>query len=1075
MGEQMKKKESKKHICLGILAHVDAGKTTLSEALLYLGGSIRKMGRVDHKDAFLDTFELERARGITIFSKQAQLTFGDMELTLLDTPGHVDFAAEMERTLQVLDYAVLVISGADGVQGHTETLWKLLAQYRVPVFLFVNKMDQPGTDRQARMEELVRRLDGNCIDFGADPDSEEFLENLAMCDEDVMECYLETGEVTAEDTARMIRERKVFPCFFGSALKLTGVEELIEGLAKYTLNPVYPEEFGARVYKISRDEQGKRLTHMKITGGGLKARMVLTNRLPEVSEREDEILNAAGRDGKIRKQGAERARIPTGKADEGAGRTVRDSMVKAGKAGKTENGGISENPAMKNSGPAAREIPEDQIWEEKVDQIRIYSGTKFEAVQEAAAGAVCAVTGLTKTWPGQGLGIERETVLPVLSPVLTYRIDLPEDCDVHVALQKLRQLEEEEPQLHIVWNEQLGEIHAQVMGEVQIEILQSLIRDRYGMEVTFGTGNIVYKETIREPVEGAGHFEPLRHYAEVHLLLEPGEPGSGIQVESACSVDELDLNWQRLVLTHLLEKEHVGVLIGAPLTDVRITLTAGRSHLKHTEGGDFRQATYRAVRQGLKKADSVLLEPFYAFRLEVPSETVGRALSDIQRMYGSFDSPEIEGDMTVLTGSVPVSEMRGYQMEVSAYTKGRGRLAFRLEGYRPCHNAEEIIEEVGYDSERDLENPTGSVFCAHGAGFVVSWDKADSYMHVESGVEWVAEEDGKEKAVLRGFYRNAGSGCDFSSDTSGTEMMSDTGESSGKIPGKETQTGRRELSGGARRDGAQSGGMPPPMGMPSGTAYEDRFHDEEELKAIFARTYGTSSGESRMAWKRSKGSIASSGKRSGASSEKNSGAAGNFPRMDSRSGQNSVGAPGRTAKKEEPVTEYLLVDGYNIIFAWDELKELAEADIGAARTKLMDVLCNYQGFAECRLILVFDAYKVEGFTGEVIKYHNIYVVYTREAETADQYIEKTVREIGKRYHVTVATSDRLEQVIILGDGARRLSASDLKEEILYMNEQIRQAYRSRRENSGRNYLFDSLDEDLAQYMEEVRLGRSKFK
>ncbi len=1055
MGEQMKKKESKKHICLGILAHVDAGKTTLSEALLYLGGSIRKMGRVDHKDAFLDTFELERARGITIFSKQAQLTFGDMELTLLDTPGHVDFAAEMERTLQVLDYAVLVVSGADGVQGHTETLWKLLAQYRVPVFLFVNKMDQPGTDRQARMEELVRRLDGNCIDFGADPDSEEFLENLAMCDEDVMERYLETGEVTAEDTARMIRERKVFPCFFGSALKLTGVEELIEGLSKYTLNPVYPEEFGARVYKISRDEQGKRLTHMKITGGSLKARMVLTNRLPEVSEKGDEILNAAG------------------------------------KAGKTESGGISESPAMKNSGPAVREIPEDQIWEEKADQIRIYSGTKFEAVQEAAAGTVCAVTGLTKTWPGQGLGIERETVLPVLSPVLTYRIDLPEDCDVHVALQKLRQLEEEEPQLHIVWNEQLGEIHAQVMGEVQIEILQSLIRDRYGMEVTFGTGNIVYKETIREPVEGAGHFEPLRHYAEVHLLLEPGEPGSGIQVESACSVDDLDLNWQRLVLTHLLEKEHVGVLIGAPLTDVRITLTAGRSHLKHTEGGDFRQATYRAVRQGLKKADSVLLEPFYAFRLEVPSETVGRALSDIQRMYGSFDSPEIEGDMTVLTGSAPVSEMRGYQMEVSAYTKGRGRLAFRLEGYRPCHNAEEIIEETGYDSERDLENPTGSVFCAHGAGFVVSWDKADSYMHVESGVEWVAEEDGKEKAVLRGSYRNADSGRDFSGDTSGTEMMSDTGELSGKMPGKGTQTGRGVLSGGTSdmeisfgrgtQSGVEmsSGGALPLMGMPSGTAYEDRFHDEEELKAIFARTYGTSSGESRMAWKRSKGSIASSGgssgKRSGASSEKNSGAAGNFPRTDSRSGQSGAGVPGRTAKKAEPVTEYLLVDGYNIIFAWDELKELAEADIGAARTKLMDVLCNYQGFAGCRRILVFDAYKVEGFTGEVVKYHNIYVVYTKEAETADQYIEKTVREIGKRYHVTVATSDRLEQVIILGDGARRLSASDLKEEILYMNEQIRQAYRSRRENSGRNYLFDSLDEDLAQDMEEVRLGRKKFK
>ncbi len=921
MGEQTKKGKSGKHICLGILAHVDAGKTTLSEALLYLGGSIRKMGRVDHKDAFLDTFELERARGITIFSKQARLTFGDMELTLLDTPGHVDFAAEMERTLQVLDYAVLLISGADGVQGHTETLWKLLAQYRVPVFLFVNKMDQPGTDRKARMEELVRRLDGNCIDFGEDHSSEEFLENLAMCDEDVMERYLETGEVTKEDTARMIRERKVFPCFFGSALKLTGVKELIGGLADYTLAPIYPEEFGARVYKISRDEQGKRLTHMKITGGSLRARMVLTNRRPEAPE-----------------------------------------------------GGMDQ------------EIPEDQIWEEKADQIRVYSGTKFEPVQEAPAGTVCAVTGLAKTWPGQGLGIERETVLPVLSPVLTYRIDLPEDCDAHTALQKLRQLEEEEPQLHIVWNEQLGEIHAQVMGEVQIEILQSLIRDRYGMEVTFGTGNIVYKETIREPVEGAGHFEPLRHYAEVHLLLEPGEPGSGIQVESACSTDDLDLNWQRLVLTHLLEKEHAGVLTGAPLTDVRITLTAGRSHLKHTEGGDFRQATYRAVRQGLKKAESVLLEPFYAFRLEVPSEMVGRALSDIQRMCGSFEPPEIAGDMTVLTGSAPVSEMRGYQTEVSAYTKGRGRLAFRLDGYRPCHNAEEIIEAAGYDSERDLENPTGSVFCAHGAGFVVSWDKADSYMHVSGGVEWVTDRDGKKRAL---FGRRS-----FADSDAGAGMAEET-------PAEDTS----------------GAGAPRRMGVPSGTAYADRFHDEEELKAIFDRTYGTSTGESRTAWKRTKGSTFAAGSGAG---KKSSGAA---ERNSSRPGggaeKNEAGPSGRQAKKQEPVDEYLLVDGYNIIFAWDELKELADTDIAAARTKLMDVLCNYQGFSGCRLILVFDAYKVEGFTGEVVKYHNIYIVYTKEAETADQYIEKTVREIGRRYHVTVATSDRLEQVIILGEGGEK--------------------------------------------------------
>lgn len=955
MGEQADNKKRKKHICIGLLAHVDAGKTTLSEALLYLCGSIRSLGRVDHGDAFLDTFALERARGITIFSKQARLRMGDMDVTLLDTPGHVDFAAEMERTLQVLDYAVLVISGADGVQGHTETLWRLLAQYHVPVFLFVNKMDQSGTDREERMRELQQRLDGSCVWFGEEQEPELFYENLAMCDEAVMEHYLETGEVSREEIAELIARRKVFPCFFGSALKLTGVEELIRGLERYTEDPVFPSEFGARVYKISRDEQGKRLTHMRITGGSLKAKMMLTNRQSDLTERED-----ARREGISVHVDKESVGMPAGQAVRQSGRETVDP---------------------------------GQIWEEKADQVRIYSGTKFELASEVPDGTVCAVTGLTQTWAGQGLGIESGAVSPVLEPVLTYRIELPEGCDVHGMLQKLRQLEEEEPQLHIVWNEQLGEIHAQVMGEVQIEILQSMIRERYGVEVRFGAGNIVYKETVAEPVEGAGHFEPLRHYAEVHLLIEPGERGSGIQVESACSVDDLALNWQRLILTHLLEKDHIGVLTGAPVTDLHIVLTAGRAHLKHTEGGDFRQATYRAVRQGLMKAKNVLLEPYYRFRLEVPSDMTGRAIADIQRMNGSFEGPELTGDMAVITGEAPTSEMRGYQMEVSAYTRGRGRLACDLKGYAPCHNAEEVIAAAAYDPERDLDNPAGSVFCAHGAGFQVNWDMADAYMHVSSGLD--------------------------------DDMESESGQM------------------------AQVSTQMPEMGMPSETVeFKDRFHDEDELKAIFERTYGTSEQDTRSKWKRR------TGKKSEAS----------FAGMVS-------GAS--SGKKKDPEVEYLLVDGYNIIFAWPELKELADIDIGGARTKLMDILCNYQGFRKCRLILVFDAYRVEGHPGEVLKYHNIHVVYTKEAETADQYIEKTAREIGKKYHVTVATSDGLEQVIIFGAGATRWSAADLAKEIEWADRQIREI-NANRNTSGRNYLFDGLDEKLAGYMEDVRLGRDKI-
>ena len=663
-----------KQITMGILAHVDAGKTTLSEGILYTCKAIRKLGRVDHQDAFLDTNTLERNRGITIFSKQAECTLGEFGITLLDTPGHVDFSAEMERTLQVLDYGILVISGADGVQGHTETLWRLLSRYQIPVFLFINKMDQPGTDRETLLVELKEKLDTNCVDFSADQTSEDWKEQVAVCDEQVMEAYLEGEEISRVQIQKMIWERKLFPCYFGSALKLTGVKEFLEDLKLRIRESSYPESFGAKIYKITRDSQGERLSHMKITGGALKVKSVLSN----------------------------------------------------GKPG--ESG--------------------EDIWQEKVNQIRIYSGEKYTMVSEVKAGTVCAVTGLTATYPGQGLGSEQASDMPVLEPVLSYRIGLPEEVNGHQALLQLRQLEEEEPLLHIVWNGTLGEIYAQVMGEVQIEILKSLIKERFGMTVTFDEGNIVYKETILEPVEGVGHFEPLRHYAEVHLLLEPGETGSGLIFAADCSEDVLDRNWQRLILTHLEEREHKGVLIGAPITDMKITLLTGRAHIKHTEGGDFRQATYRAVRQGLRKAKSQLLEPYYEFRLEVPSEQVGRSMTDIQKMLGEFDPPKTEGEMTVLTGSAPVVTMRDYQKEVISYTSGRGRLSCTLKGYYPCHNQEEVVEAVGYDPEADLENPTGSVFCAHGAGFVVNWDQVEDYMHVESGWNAPAGQETKpEKPV----------------------------------------------------------------------------------------------------------------------------------------------------------------------------------------------------------------------------------------------------------------------------------------------------------------------------------------
>ena len=907
-----------KQITMGILAHVDAGKTTLSEGILYTCKAIRKLGRVDHQDAFLDTNTLERNRGITIFSKQAECTLGEFGITLLDTPGHVDFSAEMERTLQVLDYGILVISGADGVQGHTETLWRLLSRYQIPVFLFINKMDQPGTDRETLLAELKEKLDTNCVDFSADQTSEDWKEQVAVCDEQVMEAYLEGEEISRVQIQKMIRERKLFPCYFGSALKLTGVKEFLEDLKLRIRESSYPESFGAKIYKITRDSQGERLSHMKITGGALKVKSVLSN----------------------------------------------------GKPGESGEG----------------------IWQEKVNQIRIYSGEKYTMVSEVKAGTVCAVTGLTATYPGQGLGSEQASDMPVLEPVLSYRIGLPEEVNVHQALLQLRQLEEEEPLLHIVWNGTLGEIYAQVMGEVQIEILKSLIKERFGMDVTFDEGNIVYKETILEPVEGVGHFEPLRHYAEVHLLLEPGETGSGLSFATDCSEDVLDRNWQRLILTHLEEREHKGVLIGAPITDMKITLLTGRAHIKHTEGGDFRQATYRAVRQGLRKAKSQLLEPYYEFRLEVPSEQVGRTMTDIQKMLGEFDPPKTEGEMTVLTGSAPVVTMRDYQKEVISYTSGRGRLSCTLKGYYPCHNQEEVVEAVRYDPEADLENPTGSVFCAHGAGFVVNWDQVEEYMHVESGWNAPAGQETKpEKPVTAKNWKEEN---------------------------------------------------------------EKYWATEKELEEIFERTYGPIRklgeeppvGRSVKGWKKS--------------------------RRDPLEGYGKSTSDYKQKKTPDGEKEYLLVDGYNIIFAWEDLKELAAVNIDGAREKLMDILCNYQGFKKCTLILVFDAYKVKGNPGSVETYHNIHVVYTKEAETADQYIEKTVHEIGRKYRVTVATSDQLEQVIILGQGGQRMSARELLEDVIKVSHQIRETAREKR-SSEKNYLFDHLDEETAARMERIRLGEEE--
>lgn len=894
-----------KQVVIGILAHVDAGKTTLSEAILYHSGSIRKLGRVDNQDTFLDTYELERERGITIFSKQAELNIGELFVTLLDTPGHVDFSAEMERTLQVLDYAVLVISAADGVQGHTRTLWRLLKQYEIPIFLFINKMDQPGTDEKTLMAELKEGLSENCVDFSQEV-LEEFYDELAMCSEEALEQFLDKGSVGTEEIRGMIQRRRVFPCFFGSALKEEGVEEFLKGIEQYVLVPSYPAEFGARVFKIARDEQGNRLTYLKVTGGSLKVKTVLTGE------------------------------------------------------------------------------------QEKVNQIRIYSGEKYTTVTEAPAGTVCAVTGLSQTRPGEGLGTESGVLVPLLEPVLTYQLQLPEGMDTAAALPKLRQLEEEEPQLHIVWEEELQEIRVQVMGEVQIEILKYLVKERFGMDISFGAGSIVYKETIKNTVEGVGHFEPLRHYAEVHLRLEPGEEGSGLQFATECSEDMLSRNWQRLILTHLEEKEHKGVLTGAAITDMKITLTAGRAHQKHTEGGDFRQATYRAVRQGLKQAESVLLEPYYAFRLELPEGSIGRAMTDLERMYASFQPPELQNGQAVLTGSAPVALLQDYQKEVTAYTRGEGKLSCSLQGYGICHNPEEVIAEKGYDSETDLKNPTGSVFCAHGAGFVVSWNEVPQYMHLESTLAAGKTGAGKTGAG------EAGDG----------------------------KTGAGEAAEGERKNRVSS------QDMAAGYT-EEMWIDTEEIDAILDRTYGAN--------KKGKNGSGRTG----------------FTKKRKPVETSSVTRTYQPKKAEE---EYLLVDGYNVIYAWEELKELAETNMDGARGKLMDILCNYQGIRQCHLIVVFDAYRVKGHAAEITNYHNIHVVFTAEAETADQYIEKFAHENGKKYRVTVATSDGLEQIIIRGQDCLLLSARELKEEIERATKNLTREYRESQQKEKNHELRELLNE-----------------
>lgn len=853
--------QQKKHICAALLAHVDAGKTTLSEALLYESGVIRTRGRVDHKDAFLDTSPLERERGITIFSKQACFSYGNMDVTMLDTPGHVDFSSEMERTLQVIDYAVLIISGTDGVQGHTETVWKLLQKYRIPTFFFVNKMDLPGADKAAVLKELQAKLSPYCVDF---TEEEELLcENVAMCEETLLETYLEEETFDLKkEVRRLVSGTLLYPCYFGSALQNEGVEALLEGLESYTKMPEYQKEFAGKVYKITRDDAGQRLTHMKLTGGELKLR--------------DEI--------------------------EGIG---------------------------------------------KVNEIRVYSGEKYTLQQEVKAGDICAVPGFTDTYAGQGVGKEADFCANQLAPVCNYQILLPEGTEEAIAWRQLKQLEEEDPNLHLSWQAQTREIFIQPMGEVQLEVIKRMVSERYGMDIAFGSATILYRETIEDTVIGMGHFEPLRHYAEVHLKMEPLPRGSGLQFVTECSEDELDLNWQRLILTHLGEKEFTGVLTGSPITDIKFTLIAGRAHLKHTEGGDFRQATYRAVRQGLRQAKSRLLEPMYQFRMEVPMEQIGRVMSDVGKMHGTFRQQPDDGEMSAIEGICPVASMAGYGTEFAAFTKGRGRMTLSFCGYEPCHNESEVVKNCKYDPDADVENTADSVLCAHGSGFVVPWNEVAKHVHVDTSI--------KKRQPVK------------------------TTTATPKEPSKKNS----------------------------------KMSEEKELQAIFERTFGPVK-----------------------------------TRVETPAKKVIKAEPGKTKTKEyKPVyeEEYLLVDGYNIIFAWDELKALAAENLEGARTKLMEIMCNYQGFCGCHLILVFDAYKVKGNPGSVEQFHNISVVYTKEAETADMYIEKTTKEIARKKRVRVATSDGMEQIIILGHGATRISARAFQEEVKRVNDRIAEEVERRTE------------------------------
>ena len=844
-----------KKITLGILAHVDSGKTTLSEAFLYATGKIRKLGRVDHKDAFLDNFDLEKQRGITIFSKQAELEYADTKITLLDTPGHVDFSAEMERTLQVLDYAVLVVSGSEGVQGHTETLWKLLNKYNIPTFIFVNKIDIPGTNKEFALTNIRNKFGDGVIDLSVE---EKDMEAIAVCDEDILEMYMESGEISDETIADLVYERKLFPCYFGSALKNEGIDKLLDGINRYSFEPVYHEEFGAKVFKIVK-ENGVRLTYMKITGGFIKVKDILSG------------------------------------------------------------------------------ITDGNQWSEKINDIRVYSGEKFKRISEADAGCICAISGLNNTYPGQGLGFEMQSESPNLQPVLSYQIIIPENVNINQAYKMLKELEEEDPTLSLKWNEETKEIIANVMGPIQIQVLKHIIKERFNMDVEFGTGSILYKETINNIVEGVGHFEPLKHYAEVHLLMEPGQLGSGITFESNLNESLLSRNWQRLIMTHLAEKEHKGVLTGSPITDIHFTLVAGKAHLKHTEGGDFREATYRAIRQGLKKAESVLLEPYYNFTLKIPSENIGRAMTDIDQMSGNINQPETEGEMSVITGFAPAATIGDYINTVNEYTHGTGTLSLDYKGYGPCHNSEEIIAEKAYDSEADIANPTGSVFCSHGAGFVVPWDQVEQYMHVKTDSKNGEMYDIENVPVIRS----------------------------------------------------------------ASNTYRDSYATDKELEEIFEKTFGPI--------KRKKYN-------------------------EKKVRQYSENKQKVTHKKVLP--QCLLVDGYNIVFAWDELKEIAKTNIDGARDRLLDIMCNYQGYKGNTVIVVFDAYNVKKHAETVSKYHNIYVVYTKEAETADMYIAKTTHKLANKFQVTVATSDALEQLIIMGHGALRMSASNFKEEVDNVNKAI---------------------------------------